>query len=54
MINLCVLFMIKIVRYDTVCPISGVLQQYMPRCVVGGRVMTATNSMYHVKHNRMC
>ena len=35
--------------YDNVYQVSGVLQQYISRCVVGGRVMTARNKQYHVK-----
>ena len=34
--------------YDSVYQISGILQQYITRCVVEGRVMTANNKMYHV------
>ena len=41
-------FMLKSGCYDNVYQISGVLQQYITRCVVGGRVMTANNKMYHV------
>ena len=36
--------------YETVFQISGVLQQFISRCVVGGRVMTNSNNLYHVKH----
>ena len=42
-------FMLKSGCYDNVYQISGVLQQYITRCVVGGRVMTANNKMYHVQ-----
>ena len=41
--------MLKSGCYDNVCQISRVLQQYMTRAVVGGRCMTADDSMYHVK-----
>ena len=34
--------------YDNACHLSGVLQQYISRCVVGGRVMAANNKQYHV------
>ena len=40
--------MLKSGCYDNIYQISGVLQQYITRCVVGGRVMTANNKMYHV------
>ena len=39
--------MLRSTCYDSVYQVSGVLQQYMLRCVVGGRVMSATNKMYH-------
>ena len=42
-------FMLKSGCYDNVFQISGVLQQFMSRCVVGGRVMCNSNKMYHVK-----
>ena len=42
-------FMLKSGCYDNVYQVSGVLQQYISRCVVGGRVMTANNKQYHVK-----
>ena len=42
-------YMLKSGCYNNVYQISGVLQQYISRCVVGGRVMTANNKMYHVK-----
>ena len=35
--------------YDNVYQTSGVLQQFISRCVVGGRVMTNSNKQYHVK-----
>ena len=44
-------FMLKSGWYDNVFQISGVLQQYITRAVVGGRCMTANNKMYHVKQN---
>ena len=37
--------------YNNVFHISGVLQQYITRAVVGGICMTANNHMYHVKQN---
>ena len=42
-------FMLKSGCYDNVYQISGVIQQYITKCVVGGRVMTANNKQYHVK-----
>ena len=42
-------FMLKSGCYNNVFQISGVLQQYITRAVVGGRCMTANNKMYHVK-----
>ena len=42
-------FMLKSGCYDNVYQISGVLQQFISRCVVGGRVMTNSNKQYHVK-----
>ena len=42
-------FMLRSGCYDNVFQISGVLQQFISRCVVGGRVMCNSNKMYHVK-----
>ena len=42
-------FMLLTGCYDNVYQISGVLQQFISRCVVGGRVMTNSNEQYHVK-----
>ena len=42
-------FMLKSGCQDNVYQISGVIQQYITKCVVGGRVMTANNKEYHVK-----
>ena len=42
-------FMLKSGCYDNVFQISGVLQQFISLCVVGGRVMVNSNKMYHVK-----
>ena len=44
-------FMLKSGCYDTLYQISGVLQQFISRCVVGGRAMTNSNKQYHVKRN---
>ena len=41
-------FMLKSGCYQNVYQISGVLQQYITKCVVGGRVATANNKQYHV------
>ena len=42
-------FMLKSGCYGNVYQISGVLQQFISRCVVGGRVMANSNKQYHVK-----
>ena len=42
-------FMLKYGCYGNVYQISGVLQQFISRCVVGGRVMTNPNKQYHAK-----
>ena len=42
-------FMLKSGCYEDVFKTSGVLQQFISRCVVGGRVMTNSNQMYHVR-----
>ena len=42
-------FMSKLGCYDNVYQNSGVMQQFISRCVVGGRVMTNPNKQYHVK-----
>ena len=42
-------FTLKAGCYDNVYQISGVLQQFISRCVVGGRVMSNSNKQYHVK-----
>ena len=41
--------MLKRGYYQHIFRISGVLQQYITRAVVGGRCMAANNKMYHVK-----
>ena len=41
-------FMLKSGCYENVFQISGVLQQFISRCVVGGRFMTNSNKMYHI------
>ena len=43
-------FMLKSGCYQNVYQISGVLQQFITKCVVGGRVATASNTQYHVKN----
>ena len=43
-------FMLRCGCYDNVFQASGVLQQFISRCVVGGRVMWNLSLMYHVKH----
>ena len=42
-------FMLKSGCYGDVYQISGVIQQCMSKCVVGGRVMTNSDKQYHVK-----
>ena len=44
-------FMLKSGCYQNVYQISGVLQQLITKCVVGGRVMCNSNKQYHVKGN---
>ena len=41
--------MLKSSCYGNVCQISGVTQQFITKCVVGGRVMTNSNKQYQVK-----
>ena len=35
---------------DNVYQVSGAIQQFISRCVVGGRVMTNSNKQYHVNN----
>ena len=42
-------FMLKSGCYGNVYQISGVIQQFITKCVVGGRVMANSNKQYHVK-----
>ena len=42
-------FMLKPGCYDDVYQLSGATQQFITRCVVGGRVMTNSNKQYNVK-----
>ena len=42
-------FMLKYGCYDNVYQISGAIQQFISRCVVGGRVMATSDKQYHVK-----
>ena len=46
---MCSSFMSKPCWYDNVYQVSGVIQQFVTKCVVGGRVMTNPNKQYHVK-----
>ena len=41
--------MLKNGCYENVSRTSGVLQQFISRCVVGGRVICNSNKMYQVK-----
>ena len=43
--------MLKSGCYDSVYQISGAMQQFISKCVVGGRVMTNSNKQYQVKKN---
>ena len=40
--------MLKSGCYDNVYQVPGAIQQFIGKCVVGGRVMTANNKQYHV------
>ena len=42
-------FMLKPGCYDNVYRTSGAIQQFISKCVVGGRVMANSNKQYHVK-----
>ena len=42
-------FMLKSGCYNNLYQASGALQQFITKCVVGGRVATASNTQYHVK-----
>ena len=44
-------FMLKSGCYGNVYLISGVIHQFITKCVVGGRVMTNLDKQYHVKKN---
>ena len=43
-------FMLKSGCYDNVYQTSGAIQQFISRCVVGGRVMANPDKQYHVKN----
>ena len=43
-------FMLKSGCYQNVYQISGALQQFITKCVVGGRVVCNSNKQYHVKN----
>ena len=43
-------FMLKSGCYQNVYQLSGIIQQFITKCVVGGRVATASNKQYHVKN----
>ena len=42
-------FMVKSGCYDNVHQVSGAIQQFITKGVVGGRAMTNSNKQYHVK-----
>ena len=42
-------FMLKPGSYDNVYQVSGAIQQFITKCVAGGRAMTNSNKQYHVK-----
>jgi len=46
--SLCSDYKLKEGCYDGVAMVSGVIQSYISRCIVGGRCMTKSNKMYHV------
>ena len=41
-------FMLTPNCYDNVYQVSGAIQQFISKCVVGGRVMAANSKQYHV------
>ena len=43
-------FMLKSGCYDNLYQISGAIQQFITKCVVGSRVVTKSNTQYHVKN----
>ena len=47
--RVCSAFKLKEGCYDGVAMLSGVVQDYTSQCIVGGRCMTNSNKMYHVK-----
>ena len=42
-------YLLKEGVYDDVYKISGFIQQFIHKCVVGGRTMTNSNKMFHTK-----
>ena len=47
--SLCSDYKLKEGCYNDVAMFSGVVQHYISNCIVGGRCMTNSNKMYHVK-----
>ena len=47
--SLCSDYKLKEGCYNDVAMVSGVIQNYISRCIIGGRCMTKNNKMYHVK-----
>jgi hypothetical protein len=47
--SLCSDYKLKEGCYDGVAMFSGIIQDYIARCIIGGRCMTNNNKMYHVK-----
>ena len=47
--SLCGAYKLKVGCYDGVAMVSGIVQDYIARCIVGGRCMTNSNTMYRVK-----
>ncbi len=47
--SLCSDYKLKEGCYDDVAMFSGIIQNYISKCIVGGRCMTNDNKMYHVK-----
>ena len=47
--SLCSDYKLKEGCYNDVAMFSGVLQQYLSKCIVGGRCMANSNKMYYVR-----
>ena len=49
--SLCSDYKLKEGCYNDVAMFSGVVQHYISNCIAGGRCMTNSNKMYHVKRS---